>query len=216
MILKKIFFIFFYCLLVTNTFSQSNKSVDFGISIPLSTGRIQGLALSPNINYCSGKHQFQIGLDFYYYGRKGIPKILGSQLAYKYLLRNETKKFNVFVDFNLQYVQYANGTVEPVPYYYLPTEEHKIEFNLIQTKSFINTLGLGLSTTLFNRATFIFVISGGYNYYQSKYSPTNTDNYGIYLFDVGEKAIPIIYTRIGLNYKIWKNYSKNVSKPIQK
>ena len=202
----KIFPVFIFIFLSVTCFSQKNKSIDIGISAPLSfDSRIPGLALTPNINYCISRHQIQIGLDIYGNNRKPNHKIVGPHIAYKYLLRNETKNFNVFFDFNLQYVQYGTGLSVAVPYNYLPTDDKK-DYNLIQTKSLINTLGIGMSVIFLKRVSFIFVFGAGYNYYKSKYSPTNDTNYGIYMFPVNEKAKPIVYSRLGLNFKIWKNY----------
>lgn len=202
----KIFPIFIFTFLSVTGFSQKNKSIDIGISAPLSfDSRIPGIALTPNINYCISKHQFQIGLDIYQKDLKALHNIIGPHIAYKYLLRDETKHFNLFLDFNLQYVQYGTGLIGDVPYDYLPTNDKK-DYNLIQIKSLINTLGIGLSVIFLKRVSFTFVLGGGYNYYKSKYSPTNDTYYGIYMFPVNEKAKPIVYSRIGLNLKIWKNY----------
>lgn len=202
----KTFTILIFTFLSMTCFSQKNQSIDIGINTSLSIdSRIPGIALTPNINYCISRHQIQIGLDIYGNNRKPNHKIVGPHMAYKYLLRDETKRFNVFFDFNLQYVQFGSGLVESVPYNYLPTDDKK-DYNLIQTKSLINTLGIGMRVIFLKRVSFIFVLGGGYNYYKSKYSPTNDTYYGIYMFPVNEKAKPIVYSRLGLNFKIWKNY----------
>ena len=202
----KIIPISIFTFLSMTCFSQKNKSIDIGISAPLSfDSRIPGIALTPNFNYCISKHQIQIGIDIYTSNLKPLHKIVGPHIAYKYLLRNETKNFNVFFDFNLQYVQYGTGLSVAVPYNYLPTDDKK-GYNLIQTKSLINTIGVGISVIFLKRVSFIFVIGGGYNYYKSKYSPTYDDPYFDFSSMVSEKAKPIIYSRIGLNFKIWKNY----------
>ena len=119
----------------------------------------------------------------------------------------------MFGDFNLQYVQYGLGQGPPsVPYNYLPTDYDKIGYNLVQMQSLINTLGLGLSVTLKKRASLIFVIGGGYNYYQAKNSPTSSITYshlgvsGLSGYPEGNYVKPIVYTRLGLTIKLWKNY----------
>lgn len=143
---------------------------------------------------------------------KDLRNIVGPHIAYKYLLRNETKSFNVFGDFNLQYVQYGIGQGPSVPYNFLPTDLDYAGYNMVQTQSLINTLGLGLSVTLKKRASLIFVIGGGYNYYQSKKSPRNSltysqfGNWGVSDYPVGNYIKPIVYTRLGLTIKLWKNY----------
>jgi len=212
MMIRKLI-IFFY-LISIYTYAQTNKSFDFGLCAPFSyNSKIPDFALSPNLNYCTGKHQFQIGVDIYANRMKDYCKnIIGPHFAYKYLFSDETKPFNVFGDFNLQYVQYGVGERNAVRYNYLPTDIEKFAFNLVQTKSLINTLGLGISVTFFKRASLIFVIGGGYNYYQSKNSSTSYLS-AIYLgftgvgdFPEGTFVKPIIYTRLGLNIKLWKNY----------
>ena len=201
----KIFPIFIFTFLSVTGYSQKNKSIDIGISAPLSIdSRIPGIALTPNINYCFSRHQIQIGLDIYGNNRKPNHKIVGPHMAYKYLLRDETKRFNLFFDFNLQYVQFGSGLTLAVPYNYLPTDDKK-GYNLIQTKSLINTLGIGISVIFLKRASFVFVLGGGYNYYKSKYSPTYDDPYFSFSSMVSENAKPIVYSRLGLNFKIWKN-----------
>ena len=208
--MKKISILF--CLLSFSVYAQTNKSFDFGISAPLSfNSKIPAPALTPNINYCTGRHQFQIGLDIYSNMMKGLHNIVGPHIAYKYLFRDETKIFNVFGDFNLQYVQYGVGQANSVPYNYLPTDLYHARYNMVQTQSLINTLGLGLSVTLKKRASLIFVIGGGYNYYQSKNSPTSyiTHSYFGYTgaagYPEGNYIKPIVYTRLGLTIKLWKN-----------
>lgn len=203
----------FFCLLSISVYAQTNKSIEFGVSAPLSyDSKIPGFALTPNINYCTGRHQFQIGLDIYSNMMKGLHNIVGPHIAYKYLVRDETKIFNVFGDFNLQYVQYGVGQSNVVPYNYLPTDLYHAGYNLVQTKSFINTVGLGMTVTLKKRASLIFVIGGGYNYYQSKNSPTSSLSYGSFGYwgvsgyPVGNYIKPIVYTRLGLTIKLWKNY----------
>lgn len=209
--MKKINILF--CLLSFSLYAQTNKSIDFGISAPFSyDSKIPAPALTPNINYCTGRHQFQIGLDIYSNMMKGLHNIVGSHIAYKYLFRDETKIFNVFGDFNLQYVEYGVGQANSVPYNYLPTDYDKVGYNTVQTQSLINTLGLGLSITLKKRASLIFVIGGGYNYYQSKNSPTSSITYNYYGYTgaggypEGDYVKPIVYTRLGLAIKLWKNY----------
>ena len=210
-ILKKISILF--CLLSLSAYAQNNKSIDFGVSAPLSfNSKIPGFALTPNINYCIGRHQFQIGLDIYSNMMKDLHNIVGPHIAYKYLLRNETKSFNVFGDFNLQYVQYGVGQANSVPYNYLPTDLDHAGYNMVRTQSLINTVGLGMSITLKKRASLIFVIGGGYNYYQSKNSPTSSITYsqlgvsGLGGYPEGNYVKPIVYTRLGLTIKLWKNY----------
>jgi hypothetical protein len=208
--MKKISLLF--CLLSFSVYAQTNKSIDFGVSAPLSyNSKIPGFALTPNINYCSGRHQFQIGLDIY--EKLSVRNIVGPHIAYKYLLRDETKIFNVFGDFNLQYVQYGTGLGPPaVPYNYLPTEDYNVGYNLVQMKSLINTVGLGMSVTLKKRASLIFVIGGGYNYYQSKNSPTSSITFyhlgvsGLTDYPEGNYVKPILYSHLGLNIKLYKNY----------
>jgi hypothetical protein len=209
--MKKISILF--CLLSLSVCAQINKSFDFGISAPFSyDSKIPAPALTPNINYCTGRHQFQIGLDIYSNMVKDLHNIVGPHVAYKYLFRDETKIFNVFGDFNLQYVQYGVGQANSVPYNYLPTDLDHAGYNMVQTQSLINTLGLGLSVTLKKRASLIFVIGGGYNYYQSKNSPTSSISYSYYGYTgaggypEGNYIKPIVYTRLGLTIKLWKNY----------
>ena len=210
-ILKKISILL--CLLSFSVYAQTNKSIDFGVSAPLSyNSKIPGFALTPNINYCKGRHQFQIGLDIYEKMLDVSRNIVGPHIAYKYLLRNETKIFNVFGDFNLQYVQYGLGQGPSVPYNYLPTDLDHAGYNMVQMQSLINTVGLGMSITLKKRASLIFVIGGGYNYYQSKNSPTSSITFyqlgvsGLGAYPEGNYIKPIVYTRLGLTIKLWKNY----------
>lgn len=69
-----------------------------------------------------------------------------------------------------------------------------------------------MSITLKKRASLIFVIGGGYNYYQSKNSPTISITYsqlgasGLGGYPEGNYVKPIVYTRLGLTVKLWKNY----------
>lgn len=204
---SKFIFIALLFFITSKYFPQKNKSFGIGLSTPFSyPSRIPGLSLTPNINYFVAKHRFQIGIDIYTFKDKNTPNILGIYAGYNYLFRDEKMKFNYFIDLNFQTVNYGVGTRLPVPYNYLPTDTYKKDYNLIRTKSFINTIGLGLNFSLFKRATFIIVLGGGYNYYNSECSPTNTNKMGIYNFETGKKTIPIGYGRLGLNFKLWKNY----------
>lgn len=197
-------------LLSFSVFAQTNKSIDIGLNAPLSIyGRVPSVALSPNINYCIGKNQFQLGIDVYENMMKGYANnIVGFQSSYKRLLLDEQTIVNVFVDFNMQYVQYADGASNPLPYKYSPNlikYETNI-FSLIRNKSFVNTLGIGFNAMALKRISFQFVLAGGYNYYQTDYSPTNITHYGFSNSTIGNRLIPIAYTRVGLQVKLWKNH----------
>ena len=194
---------------------KSNKSLGLGLHTSYSyDSRVPDLSLSPSIIYATNKHQVQAGLDIY---QKNTPlktnNIIGAHACYNYFLLSETNKFNVFIDFNAQYVQYGLGIIGAMNYNYINFEDiEKASYNLVRTKSFINTLGIGISQQFLKKFTFNFVLSGGYNYYQSSVSPSATYSFypgkivGIDGFDVSEKAEPIFYSRIAITYKLWKNY----------
>lgn len=216
---------FIYLIILINistfSFSQSNdkkksyKSIAIGLHTSYSyDSRIPDLSLSPSALYATGKHQLQVGIDVY---QNNSPikqhNIIGAHTCYNYFMRPETNKFNVFIDFNVQYVQYGLGTLGATHYNYVNIDNmDKASYNLLRTKSLVNTIGIGISQRFLKNFTFNFVLGGGYNYYQSTVSPSATYAFypgqvmGIYGFPANEKANPIVYSRIAITYKLWKNY----------
>ncbi|MBS1636075.1 MAG: hypothetical protein JST26_09180 [Bacteroidetes bacterium] len=187
------------------SYGQSYKYLDAGVGLPTSyNSRIPCFpTISPFISCGVKRHQFECGLDIYTYTI--IRKIYGARLNYRYLLSDERKKFNVFGELNLQYSQYGSGLTLSVPYNYLPADWPRSQLNLIQTRSLISTLGIGVVRTYFKRISFLFVIGVGGNYYKSNFAPTNVTHDGIYRFDANETTKPIPYGRLSLSFRIFKN-----------
>jgi hypothetical protein len=161
--------------------------------------KLPGGAITPNLFFSIFKHEIMIGVDLW--GRE----IYGAQLNYKYLLLKNNNNGNLFAECKFQYVQFGAGNVWNVKYNYLPpTTITGFGYNLIQNKSFVNTLGIGLRYSFFNRIRLQFSLSGGYNYYESNYSPTNTSHWGVNNYEVGTGFLPIVFLELGISLKLLK------------
>lgn len=187
---------------------QIFKSISFGYSFSgaLNTPNV---ANTPHVFYKSNQHEVFIGLDIYSMTYK-TGAIYGLQSGYKYYLRPIEKKVNFFIAGNLQYVQFGKGQIWAVPYNFLPTDDPQRGYNLIQTKSFSNTFGLGITMNTSNRLSFLIECSGGYNISNYSYSPTNLEKYGIAYVEIGNKTIFTPFIKIGAGFKIYK-WTKVVS-----
>lgn len=199
---------------------QDYDSKSFGIglieSVPLFAfsnsaafeSRTPGVHTTPNLFFSIQRHEIIVGPDIYS-GQKvnngyWTNKIYGFQMGYKYFLLKNDRKLNLFAECNLQYVQYGVGTTLSVQYNYLPSDRDHKDYNLIQNKSFINTFGIGIKRTFFKRLGLQFVLSGGYNYYKSNFSPTNTNHLRISGYYVGNKTVPFALAKLGISFKLWK------------
>lgn len=108
----------------------------------------------------------------------------------------------MFADFAFQYVQYGFGVRDAVNYNYVPDIIIQPEYNVVRYKSFVNTLGLGLQHSFLNRFWIYFTCSGGYNYFETEYSPTNPTHIGLGGYSQGTFIRPAIAVKLGLSYNV--------------
>ena len=187
-----------------NSQDTLTKTNSFGLGFCFSgASNTPSIANAPFIFFKSKKHEIFLGLDFYNMTYStGV--ILGPQAGYKYYFRNPDKIFNIYFVANLQYVQFGQGTTWAVPYNYLPTDNEHKDRNLLRTRSFSNTYGAGISLTFLKRFYCFLDVSGGYNYSETSYSPTNDNKYGIYGIEPTTKIIFTPFIKLGLGCKIHK------------
>lgn len=196
----------------TFTIKKNNKSFAIGLHTGyLYNSRVPAIALSPSLLFSVNKHQIQMGCDLYQKDTYlKVKHIIGLHASFNYFLRPETKMFNVFVNFNTQYVQYGEGGVGSVPYNYIRFENYETaSYNMVRTKSFINTLGLGINQNLIKNLSVNFILGSGYNYYKSTDSPSlkYSGFKGISGFPADERTKFTAYIRLAIKYNLWKNYS---------
>lgn len=213
--------ILFLSTLISRGQDYDTKSfgIGFNTSVPLLSARVPGsIPITPNLYFSVQRHEIMFGIAVYrsywaydnnYWMKEYFQnKIYGFQLNYKYYLFKSNRKFNLFAECDLKYVQYGIGTYDEVPYNYLPIDYSPGFHNLIRNKSFLNTFGIGIKYTFLKCVGLQFALSGGYNYYQSNYSPTNYSHIGIqyvnYYYDAGNKILPIVCVELGLSFKLWK------------
>ena len=200
----KILILLFAWTLNINAQKTLTKSKSFGLGFSYSlTMNTPNIANTPYLFFKSNRHEFFSGLDVYNW-RLYTGSIFGLQAGYKFYFRRPEKIFNVYIAGNFQYVQFGQGILWAVPYNYLPNDvEHK-DYNLLRTRSFSNTYGVGISLSFLKRFTFLLEFSGGYNYSETSFSPTNDTHMGLYLLEPGSKTISTPFIKIGLGFKIYK------------
>jgi hypothetical protein len=201
--MKKLYFLLsllLFCNLISkaqDTLPKLNH-VSTGLSLSISF-YTPALAYTPYINVKLNKHETFAGLDIY---DNVFFNFYGVQAGYKFYILPTQKTFNLYLVSNLQYVQYAIGSVYNVPYYYLPTNFYERDFNLIQIKSFNNTFGFGLNVNFLKYFTTYLEYSIGYNFSINKYSPTNDNLQWDHL--VGKKINYTPFIKFGLSAKIFR------------
>lgn len=213
-LIKKLFFgvCFVALTFLTNQLfaqEQSRKIISLGLQSTLTGGMTPSGANGISLNYLNNKHCFYGAFDLYSMRFKSNSQnIPGYQLGYSYFLKDQEKAFNVSINFNMLYVQYANGMWLPVKYNHLPTNEDFKAVNSWRTKSFVNTIGIGIHFKLLKVIRPFLVVAGGYNYFETKNSPTNDTGY---LGHEQKKVIPVIQFKLGLNVDVYKVKKKSES-----
>jgi hypothetical protein len=193
-------------ILSNHLFAQTEKYETFGIGLQTSgtSSMTPNIAFGISLNYQCNKHQFYGAFDIYspsFYSKS--TNIPGYQLGYSYMLREPHKKFNVFLNCNLLYVQFAQGALWAIKYNYLPIDKDYSDINLWRIKSFANTFGVGINFKLLKVVKPFLVISGGYNYFQTKNSPTNYNGYSSR--KEGASFVPSIQVKLGVTVDLFKN-----------
>ena len=190
-------------------------SLSFGIGISLGNtvfspeirvpaGNELGIQKTPHVFLIYKKHEIAIGADIYsaaaltnkYFSNQ----IYGLQLNYRYHLLNATKKIKLFTETNLQYAQFGTGSIGSVGYHYTNGSANE-DYNVIQSRSFVNTYGLGLRYMILTRLGIQLSYSAGYNYFKSNYSPNNLTEVGIYKYYARNKFAFISILKLGVVFK---------------
>ncbi len=191
-----ILFIPFFC----HSQEYDKKALGIGFStFAASNNLVLPLPYSVSVIGNYKRHELGLGCDIY----NSFDVILGVHANHKYYLLNKEKVFNIFTDFSLHYLNYGMGGTRPVRYYNYSNPDE----NWIQTKSLLNTFGIGFRLLIVKKISLFSVFSGGYNYYERKYSPTNKEETGIIGFNPGSYFVPIFYIKLGISVKLYRTLS---------
>lgn len=194
-----ILFIPFFC----HSQEYDRKALGVGLSTYGASGPYAlELPYSVSVFNKINRHEISFGADVYTtYWRY----ILGANAGYKYYFFKKDKPFNVFADISLHYVRYGMGLALPTKYNY-PAESGGGGTNVMQVSCLLNLFGVGSQYTFCNRFSLFLVCSGGYNYYESHYTPGSTyADRNIYGATPGNGTIPVFYVKTGLSVKLLRD-----------
>ncbi len=202
-----------FILLLTGLNSQTKQpfSFGFGFSSTLPVEETLGPDLSlfatPYLNIKFSRHEFLFGLDCYIIGqlhdKANYPLIIGGQGEYRYHFIKKDKKYNVFLNTTIQYVQYQNTCLFAQPYDYHPTTYcYDYQGEILKHKSLINTYGFGFEYNFFRRFSAYSVVGIGFNYSQLNELDGKP-------FHDGNRINIIGTFRIGLSFSVYKSSKTN-------
>jgi hypothetical protein len=192
--------------LIFSDLSGQTKKIEFGfgssLTVPFDNAYFPSIYSTPYINIKLQRHEILAGADFYFLGltwdKEQYPLVIGGQTEYRYHFLKPDKKYNFFVNTNVQYVQFQFGCgAYARPYDF----ENKYICNdavELKSKSIMNTYGIGVETNFLKRF-YIYSVGGlGYSYsivkglYENSYRGGNLHSIRATL-------------RVGLSFSIYKS-----------
>ncbi len=179
------------CVLSNPIFGQKDSTVTFGIGA--NTHATMGAADWGNgltLHYSKKKHLVYAAVDLYWINFSSRSQnIPGYQIGYSYFLRSPLKRFNVFLNFNFLYSQYAYGTGWMIKYNYRPKYPDD-GMSTFRVQDFTNTIGIGIRGTMLKRAHPYLIIGGGFSHYTTKESPYSP-YHGNYQYTILDPALQL-------------------------
>ncbi len=213
----KIAFVIILILSFKNVYCQSKRPLEIGIGastgLPYAFSNTDYYSLlpdnppiGPTINLKHAKHEAIVGIDFYRVFTQAHYRIAGIQAAYRYHFYRENKKANMFLDCNLQYVQFSVGTGIAVPYNYSQNNSNENSLSIYKSQSLFNSYGLGIELPFLEYFSFYTSLGVGFNYLH-----TNIDYSGDLWFtpeNHPDRITPIANLRLGLTCRLYKKKSE--------
>jgi hypothetical protein len=151
---KYTFLLFLFCLVLTCTQAQKAPSIIIGTgmnsslqfsSFPYSAPY---LPIAPYLNIKIKRHEVVIGADLYNFPFQYHNLITGVQAAYRYHFLRGSKASHLFLDCNLQYVQFQSVCGDPIPYHNSDAGIICYDGVSFKNKLFTNTFGWGIKSIL--------------------------------------------------------------------
>jgi hypothetical protein len=150
--------------------SAQSKCLGVGVNTGFFSSWNPGVSLMPYLFCQYKKHELLAGAELYD-GQYGFASIIGAEAEYRYHFYNIGSRFNLFADCNFQYVKYAIGPVQAVPYSYINSPNTGADYSAIRVRSFNNTLGAGIQYSFCEILSAYINIGGGYGYHRNTASP---------------------------------------------
>ncbi len=208
---KKIAFVIILALSLPEIYSQTKHPFEIGAGVTADIGypfsgydghsRIPGiLPAGPTINLKYSKHEVIVGSDLYRIFTQAKYRIIGVQAAYRYHFYRENKKANLFLDCNLQYVQFSIGTILPVSYNFSSKNPNDECNSIYKSRSLFNTYNLGIELPFLNYFSFTIALGIGYNYLHSEIDPSCTFYSPV---NHSDNVIPVSNLRVGLVCRLY-------------
>jgi hypothetical protein len=160
--------------------SAQSKCLGAGVNTGFFSSWTPGVSLMPYLFFQYKKHELLTGAELYH-GQFGFASIIGAEAEYRYRFCDVESHFHLFADCNFQYVKYAIGPVQAVPYDYINSQNTGADYSAIRIRSFNNTLGAEIQYSFCKILSAYINIGGGYGYHRNTPSPavypspTNSD-----------------------------------------
>lgn len=196
------------CLMAANVaFGQDESHTHSKFGIGISTAFFPtwnpGVPVTPYLFYRHNDHEVLAGADIYG-GQLGFASIVGVEAEYRYHFYHLNKNLEVFANLHFQYVRFASGPAQYVPFNYSESISPGLNYSMVRMRSFNNTLGIGLQYSFWKIFALHLNAGAGYHFYRNTLSPEASASY------VGDDLLGSRFTfgwmcKIGLSVRLVGN-----------
>lgn len=147
-------------------YGNGQNKFGLGLSTAIYPSWNPGLPITPYLFYQHSHHEIIAGPNLYS-GQLGFASIIGAEIEYRNHFRHFSNGSTFFSQINFQYVRFATGLAQAVPFDYSQFVAPGLNYSMIQMRTFNNTVGIGFQYRFLKICALNINAGIGYHFYRN-------------------------------------------------